>query len=232
MKLFICLQSSTILSVLLLLSSAEAAPRLADGSSGNDGSEYLSTGMNAGSAGGEPGETDEDEVFRDNFELCSNPQASENGYFLVAGIDGNERVFNLEAFMFAEMRTFPVNGLYELWFGASRPGESGEGIVESLTVDFDLETPITVGVYNEPEDLPVGFLHAFLGYSNVDLSDYIGETLFVTDINEPVSFLEITALSEDRIAGNFSGIVQNPLVSDSISITDGEFCLELIVHDE
>ena len=54
--------------------------------------------------------------------------------------------------MNAGMRTFPINDLYESYFGATIPDELVEGFVEGINVDFDLDTPITVGVYNQPED--------------------------------------------------------------------------------
>ena len=173
-----------------------------------------------------------DDGGNSNPQTSDDPDITESEFFIKAKVNGEERLLNVENFMFAEMRTFPVNDLYRLWFGASIPGEAGEGNIESITVDFNLDTPITEGIYNQPEDLPVGFLHAFVGYQNVDLSNNIGETLYVTDINDPVSSFEITELTQNTIKGKFSGIVQNPLVENDIVITDGEFFLELEIFDE
>lgn len=161
-----------------------------------------------------------------------NPQDPTDEYFIKANIDGEERVLNFENFMTAELGTLPINDLYKLVLSASRPGGSGEGIQESISIDFSLDNPITAGVYNQPEDLPVGFLHALISYQNVNLSDEIGETIFVTDINNPVSSLEITELTENTVKGTFSGIVQNPLVEGNINITNGEFFLNLVVINE
>ena len=54
--------------------------------------------------------------------------------------------------MRAEMTTFQLNGLYKLVLSASRPGEADEGNIEGMSIDFSLDTPITVGVYHQPED--------------------------------------------------------------------------------
>lgn len=161
-----------------------------------------------------------------------NPQDPTDEYFIKANVDGEERVLNFENFMTAELGTFPINDLYKLVLSATRPGDSGQGNQESIGIDFSLDMPITVGVYNQPEDLPVGFMHAFLSYQNVDLSNEIGETIFVTDINNPVSSLEITELTENTVKGKFSGVVQNPLVEGDINITNGEFFLDLVVFNE
>ena len=167
-----------------------------------------------------------------NPQTSDDPDIAESDFFIKAKVNGEERLFNVESFMNAGMRTFPVNDLYELYLGASIPGELGEGTIEGINVDFDLDTPITEGVYNQPELLEeggVGFFHAFVGYFNVNISD---ETAFVTDINDPVSSLEITELTQNTIKGKFSGVVKSPTNNDVLNITDGEFFLELIIGDE
>lgn len=168
----------------------------------------------------------------DDSQSSNDQEITDGDFFIKATINGEEQIFNSELFMFAEMRNFPVNDLYDLYLGASIPDETNGGNVKSITVDFSLDTPIVEGSFNQPEDLPVGFFHAFLGYQDINLSENVGETLFVTDINDPVSSLQITEITENTIKGSFSGVVQNPLVNSDITITNGEFFLELSVFDE
>jgi hypothetical protein len=130
------------------------------------------------------------------------------------------------------LRNSSINGLYNLNLGVIVPNENNTGNRESLILDFNLETPIVEGTYNQPESLPLGLLQAFLGYQNVNLSNNIGETLFVTDTTDPVSTLQIIEITENTIQGTFSGIIQNPLVSNDLTITNGEFLLELNVNNE
>ena len=64
---------------------------------------------------------------------------------------------------------------------------------------------------------------------NVNISD---ETAFVTNINQPVSSLKNTELTQNTIKGKFSEVVQSPTNNDILNITEGEFFLELIIGDK
>lgn len=154
----------------------------------------------------------------------SNPQDPSSDFFIKSDIDGEERIFNFENFLSAEMATFAINDLYTLTITGSIPGGS-----ESISINLNSFTPIEVGLYDDPETLPTGFLHALIGYNNAELSEESG---FVTNMNAPVSSLQITEITENTIAGTFSGIVQNPLDNSDLTISNGEFFLELIIYNE
>jgi|GEM_PF-1929534 len=173
-----------------------------------------------------------DDNADNNQQSNGDPEINESDFFIKANIDGEERLLNFDNLSTVQMTTFQLNGFYNLILTASKLNEQGTGNLESISIDLSSDTPITEGVYNQPEDLPVGFNHARMGYQNINLSDEIGETLFATDVNNPVSSLEITELTEHTIKGKFSGLVQNPLVEDDISISDGEFFMELEIISE
>lgn len=159
----------------------------------------------------------------------SNAQTSTGDFFIKAKVNGLERIFNRENFISAQMTSFAINGFYFLSVEGSAFDDSNQGIDETISIGLNSENPIAVGVYDEPELLPLGLKHALIGYTNTELND---ETGFVTDINNPVSSLEITELTQNTIRGKFSGVVQSPVADDNINITDGEFFLDLIIIDE
>ena len=170
-----------------------------------------------------------DDSGNSNPQTSDDPDIAESDFFIKAKVNGEERIFNRENFISAQMSSFSLNGFYILGIEGSAFDNSGQEINETIAIGLNSENPIAVGIYDQPELLPLGLKHALIGYSNTELND---ETAFVTDINDPVSSLEITELTQNTIKGKFSGIVQNPIVENDIVITDGEFFLELFIGDE
>lgn len=139
-------------------------------------------------------------------------------YFVKAKVDGKEVFFNTENYIDGRAGKL----MEDLFQGVIR-GENPDpgpnlGILEAMTITITDTEPITEGVYTNVEQFKYGFKGVTLGYINTDQG-----YMFVTNPNEPDSYLRITKLNTQFIQGVFHGTVFDIISEKTLSITDGEF---------
>lgn len=143
-----------------------------------------------------------------------------NTYFLKAKVDGKWITFNQDNELTASFGPY-IDNVYDGAIKASSLESAEQSVIANISIMIRQKGKIGVGSYSGGKFFEYGFKGVTLSYAE-------GKTMavYVTDVNNPQSFLKITQLSDTHVKGNFSGEVFNITNKNKISITDGEFSLK------
>lgn len=143
-----------------------------------------------------------------------------NTYFLKAKVNGNWVEFNQENELTASFGPY-IDKIYDGVVSGSSLETAEPSVIANISVMIRQKGKIGVGSYSGGQFFDYGFKGVTLYYAD-------GKTMavYVTDVNNPQSFLKISQLTDTHVKGTFSGEVFNIMTKDKISITDGEFNLK------
>ncbi len=153
----------------------------------------------------------------DNLSYEIRNQTSTESYFLKAQVNGEWIVFDNSEQLSANFGPY-IDNVYDGVISASNINEEDHSILNSISIIIRQKGQIGVGSYSGGQQFEYGFKGITLAYMEASTS-----TMYLTDTNNPKSFLKINEFTDTVVKGSFSGELIHPINKEKISVTNGEF---------
>lgn len=140
-----------------------------------------------------------------------------NSYYLKAKVDGAWMEFNQESGLNASFGPY-IDTIYDGVINASNFDTEQQSVINSMTIIIRQIGKIGIGSYSGGKVFEYGFKGVTISYTDASNS-----AIYVTDVNNPQSFLKITETTDTYIKGTFSGESIHIMNKAKIVITEGEF---------
>lgn len=126
-------------------------------------------------------------------------------YFLKAKVDGKWIEFHNEEQLSANFGPY-IDNVYDGVINVSNINEDNYTVLNSFSIIIRKKGPIGVGSYAGGQQFEYGFKGVTLAYVDASTS-----TMYLTDTNNPKSFLKINEFTDTFVKGSFSGELINPI---------------------
>ncbi|TPV35937.1 hypothetical protein FJ651_03185 [Paucihalobacter ruber] len=141
-------------------------------------------------------------------------------YFLKAKVNGKWVEYNKNEQLSASFGLY-IDNVHDGVLSASNIDDNDYSVTNSISIIIRQTGKIGVGSYSGGKQFEYGFKGVTLAFMDVSQS-----AMYMTDVDNPESFLKINQLTNTHVKGTFSGVVINPVNRQKVSVTEGEFYIK------
>jgi hypothetical protein len=140
--------------------------------------------------------------------------------YIKATINGVEYFFDDEDYLLALNGPTP-DGRFSLTITGNIPEDINDASVAISIIIFS-KTDIQQGLYTNGEFVEYGYFGPLFIGPQLGFISQANMQMWVTDVNNPQSVVEILELTKTGVKGTFSGTLVNPVNKSTTTITNGE----------
>lgn len=144
--------------------------------------------------------------------------------FLKAMVNGKWVEYNEGNQLDANFGPF-IDNIYDGAISASKIDAEQQTSTNNISISIRQSGKIGIGSYSGVKPFEYGLKGVTISYT-----DDLNRAIYLTDVNNPMSFLKISEFTDTHIKGTFSGELINSISKTKISITDGEFYIKSNSH--
>jgi hypothetical protein len=155
-----------------------------------------------------------------NGHLSNMNQTINDEAYIKATINGVEYLFDDEDYLLALNGPTP-DGRFGLTITGNVPEDTDAASVAISIIIFS-KTDIQQGLYTNGEFVEYGYFGPLFIGPQLGFISQANMQMWVTDVNNPQSVVDILELTETGVKATFSGTLVNPVNKSTTTITNGE----------